>query len=72
MTARLLLLACSALLWGRWHLQLQQVWLAGGAVNPLYQRIVQTHWLRVGIVTAFAIVELWAAAKPFAVESSAP
>jgi hypothetical protein len=39
--------------------------------HPLYERIVQTHWLRVGIVTAFAIVELWAAAKPVAVESRA-
>jgi hypothetical protein len=54
----------SALLWGRWHLQLGQVWRGDGTLNPTYERILQTHWLRVGIVTAFAIVELWAAARP--------
>jgi hypothetical protein len=43
----------SALTWARRHMQLDQVRLADGSLNPLYERIVQTHWLRVAIITAF-------------------
>jgi hypothetical protein len=36
---------------------------AGGLSLERYQLLISTHWLRVGIVTAYGLLVLWMLAK---------
>ncbi len=45
--------------WARWQAQLHDVRLEDGSLNPLYVKLVRTHWLRVGLIAAFALLEAW-------------
>jgi|FLYN01.1.fsa_nt_gi hypothetical protein len=51
----------TALLWAPWQGQLHtaHVRLADGSLNPLYIRLLTTHWLRVGLITAYGLLMLW-------------
>jgi len=53
----------TAIWWGRWQAELNEVHLANGTLNPLFVTLFYTHWLRVGIVTAYAILQFWMMAK---------
>lgn len=44
--------------WGPGQAQLEQVRLDDNTLNPLYRRLLATHWLRVALITAFAAVQL--------------
>jgi hypothetical protein len=48
--------------WGRWQAQLDWVRRENGTLNPDYERLLSTHWLRVALLTAAAIPQLWLAA----------
>lgn len=45
--------------WARWQAQLHQVRLDDGSLNPLYLKLVRTHWLRVALIAAFASLQAW-------------
>jgi hypothetical protein len=49
--------------WARWQAQLDHVWLDDRTINPLYERLLRTHWLRVGIIAAFALLQAWMAVE---------
>jgi hypothetical protein len=55
----------TALWWGRFQARLDDVRLEGGALNPLYTRLVRTHWWRVAMMSALAVVQLAIAAGHF-------
>ncbi len=55
--------------WARWQAQLDQVWLADGTLNPLYTRLLRTHWLRVGLIVAFAVLQAIEAVQSVQVQS---
>jgi hypothetical protein len=40
--------------WGRWQAQLESVRLEDGSLNPAYQRLLRTHWLRVLLLSISA------------------
>ena len=46
-------------------MQFDQVRLSDDVLNNLYEETVDTHWLGVGIVTEFAVMEPRAAGKTF-------
>jgi hypothetical protein len=48
--------------WARWQAQLADVRLEDGSLHPLYLRLIRTHWLRVGLIAAFALLQSWMAA----------
>jgi hypothetical protein len=37
------------------------VWIEEGTLNPLYRRLLHTHWIRVGLIVAFAALEAFEA-----------
>ena len=45
--------------WARWQAQLHDVRLNDGSLNPLYLKLIRTHWLRVALIVAFALLEAW-------------
>jgi uncharacterized membrane protein YozB (DUF420 family) len=47
--------------WARWQAQLDQVRREDGSINPLYTRLLRTHWLQVALIVAFALVQVWMA-----------
>lgn len=48
--------------WGRWQGQLTDIWTEDQTLNPLYRRLLTTHWLRVALLTAAALLQSWIAA----------
>ncbi len=48
--------------WGRLQGQLEYVRQEDGSLNPLYQRLLATHWLRVALFTASALLQIGMAA----------
>jgi hypothetical protein len=55
----------TATFWGRWQAQLKQVRQEDGSLDPLYHRLLTTHWLRVALFTACGILQLWMSVKSF-------
>jgi hypothetical protein len=49
--------------WGRQQAQLADVRLEDGSLNPRYQRLLTTHWLRVALITASGVLQLWMMAQ---------
>lgn len=47
--------------WARWQAQVHEVQLADGSLHPLYLRLIRTHWLRVGLIAGFALLQGWMA-----------
>jgi hypothetical protein len=43
--------------------RLHQVRSPDGSLDPLYQQLVAANWLRVALVTAFGMLQLWMAAR---------
>jgi hypothetical protein len=44
--------------WGRTQARLEQVRREDGSVDPLYRRLLATHWLRVAFITASALLHV--------------
>src|SRR5579859_3572088 len=44
---------------GAGQARLTQAVLPDGSLDPFYVQLVQTQWVRVALVTAFALLELW-------------
>jgi hypothetical protein len=54
--------AATAAWWGRLQGQLEYVRQEDGTLHPLYQRLLATHWLRVALFTASALLQIAMAA----------
>jgi hypothetical protein len=59
----------TAVWWGRWQGQLKRARQEDGSLDPLYRRLLTTHWLRVALFTAGGILQLWMAVKSFLARS---
>jgi hypothetical protein len=53
---QILLYGLTVALWGRWMAELEQV--TGPVYGPLFHKMLLTHWLRVGLITAYALLAL--------------
>jgi hypothetical protein len=51
--------------WAPGQANLHDAVLANGALDPHYQILVLTNWLRVALITAAGLLELWIAARSF-------
>jgi len=49
----------TAVLWGRWQAQTHYARLPNGALDPMYLRNMNTHWIRVTLITLNGLVVLW-------------
>jgi hypothetical protein len=49
--------------WGPGQARLEQALSADGSPDPLYVQLVLTQWLRVAMVTAFSVLQLWMVAR---------
>ncbi len=54
--------ASTAAWWGRLQGQLEEVRREDGTLHPLYRRLLATHWLRVALFTAAALLQVAMAA----------
>jgi hypothetical protein len=63
--ASFLLLALSylgtVLWWGAGQARLEQAVTPDGSLNPAYVRLVNTHWIRVILIAAVGLLQLWIA-----------
>ena len=57
----------TALWWGRWQAELKQARQEDGSLDPLFRRLLTTHWLRVALFTAGGVLQFWMAVKSFLV-----
>ena len=55
--------ASTAAWWGRWQGQLTTVRCDDGSLNPFYEHILRTHWLRVALITASGALQVWIAGR---------
>lgn len=68
---QLLLWLLTAILWGRWQGQIATLPpgasapMLGPANHRLYQTLLNTHWLRVGMITVYALIAAWLAKRTF-------
>lgn len=44
--------------WGRQQAQMEYVYQEDHSLNPLYQRLLATHWIRVALITASALLQI--------------
>lgn len=51
--------ALTAAFWGRWQAQLHYARLPDGSLDPMYVRVMSTHWIRAGLITANGLVVFW-------------
>ena len=49
--------------WGRWQAHLDQAVAEDGSLTPLYRRLLSTHWLRVALLSAAALLQCWMASR---------
>jgi hypothetical protein len=57
--------AGTAFWWGRGQARLQQAVLPQGGLDPLYQLLVRTNWIRVALFTSAGLLQLWIALVSF-------
>lgn len=68
---QLLLWLLTAIFWGRWQGQIATLPpgasapMLGPANHRLYQTLLTTHWLRVGMITLYALIAAWLARRTF-------
>ncbi len=49
----------TAALWGRWQAQTHYATLPDGSLDPLYVRVMSTHWIRSALITANGLLVFW-------------
>jgi hypothetical protein len=45
--------------WGRWQAQTQYARMPDGALDPIYLRVMSTHWIRCALITLSGLVVFW-------------
>jgi hypothetical protein len=51
--------ALTAAFWGRWQAQTHFARLANGSLDPMYVRVMSTHWIRAALITANGLLVIW-------------
>jgi len=51
--------ALTAAFWGRWQAQTHYATLPGGSLDPMYIRVMSTHWIRAALITANGLLVFW-------------
>lgn len=51
--------ALTAAFWGRWQAQTQYARLPDGSLDPMYVRVMSTHWIRAALVTVNGLLVFW-------------
>lgn len=46
--------------WGRWQAATHFARLTDGTLDPIYVRIMDTHWIRAALITLSCLLVLWA------------
>ena len=49
----------TAAFWGRWQAQTHYARRMDGSLDPMYVRIMSTHWLRAALITANGLLVFW-------------
>ncbi len=49
----------TAAFWGRWQAQTHYARLPSGALDPMYIRVMSTHWIRGALITANGLLVFW-------------
>ena len=49
----------TAIFWGPWQAQTHYARLPDGSLDPVYQRVMSTHWIRAALISANAVLVLW-------------
>jgi hypothetical protein len=49
----------TAALWGRWQAQTHFARLTDGSLDPMYARIMNTHWIRAALITVNGLAMFW-------------
>lgn len=57
---QVLLYALTAVLWAPMQVRLGK---RGGSRNAVYRRLLRTHWIRVALITLYALLLLWMVAR---------
>ena len=57
--------ALTAVFWAPLQARLVQVWLPDGTLNPDFDLLLNTHWMRVALVTGYGALLFWMAARSF-------
>jgi len=65
MALQLATYVATAATWGRWQGQLSETRRPDGSLDPLYRKLLATHWLRVALIVGSAAVQLRVAASAF-------
>jgi hypothetical protein len=55
----------TAVLWAPLQAQLRRARQEDGSLDPLFQRLLVTHWLRVALFTACGAMQFWMAVRSF-------
>ncbi len=55
----------TAVLWAPLQARLQRARQEDGSFDPMFKRLLTTHWLRVGLFTACGFLQFWIAVKSF-------
>lgn len=53
----------TAFLWAPWQARTSHARLPDGSLDPTYALIMDTHWIRVALLTASGLVSLWMLAQ---------
>lgn len=56
---QMLIYGSTAAFWGRWQAQTKFARLPDGALDPMYQRSMSTHWIRATLVTLSGLLVFW-------------
>ncbi len=49
----------TGMFWGRWQAQVRFARLPEGSLDPLFTKIISTHWLRVALLTLSGLAACW-------------
>lgn len=45
--------------WGRWQGQIHYARMPDGVLDPMYVRVMSTHWIRAALITLNGLLVLW-------------
>jgi hypothetical protein len=61
----------TGLFWARWQAQVNFARLPDGSFDPIFEKIMSTHWLRVALLTLNGLAALWMMVEHLSLRSRA-
>lgn len=49
--------------WGRWQGQIHYARMPDGSLDPMYMRVMSTHWIRAALITLNGLLVFWMVAE---------